>query len=100
VACRKSVRGATLDPSPWVNLASVLARQRRWTETIPVAQRALFLKKEHAEARYLVAVSLANLGRIPEAAQEAHRVLSLQPDHGGAKSLLAQIREPGGLESP
>jgi Flp pilus assembly protein TadD len=99
-ACRNSVRGATLDPSPWVNLASVLARGGRWTETIQVAQRALFLKNDHAEATYLVAVSLANLGRIPEAAQEAHRVLSLQPDHGGARSLLAQIRERGGLESP
>ena len=100
MACRNSVRGATLDPSPWVNLASVLARGGRWTETIPAAQHALFLENDHAEARYLMAVSLANLGRIPEAIQEAHRVVSLQPDHGGARSLLAQIRERGVVESP
>ncbi len=99
-ACRKSVRGATLDPSPWVNLATVLARRGRWTETIPAAQQALFLKNDHPEARYLVAVSLANLGRIPEAAQEAHRVLSLKPDHPGASQLLAQVRERSVVKKP
>ncbi|PKN40944.1 MAG: hypothetical protein CVU63_12820, partial [Deltaproteobacteria bacterium HGW-Deltaproteobacteria-20] len=99
-ACRNSVRGATLDPSPWVNLASVLARGGRWTETILVAQHALFLKNDHAEARYLVAVSLANLGRIREAIQETRTVLSLAPDHQGAQGLLSQMRERGIIESP
>lgn len=94
-ACRRSLSQFDGDPSPWVNLASVHVRARRWAEAVEAADRALHLAPNKAEARYLRAVSLANLGRIQEAVSEVARVLELQPDHAGARDFVEQLRSRG-----
>lgn len=97
-ACQRALEGASWDPSIWVNLASVHARARRWPATMAAANRALALRGDHAEARYLLAVSLANSGRFPDAVREARRALADDPLHEGTRFLLREMADRGMLE--
>jgi Flp pilus assembly protein TadD len=93
--CKASLRMRGTDPRTWVNLASAYVRLARWDAGLDASTRATELKPLYAEAHYLRAVCLANLGRLPEAVAEDRETLVLDPAHAGAASLAEQFRTRG-----
>jgi Flp pilus assembly protein TadD len=53
------------------------------------------MKPRSAEAHYLRAACLANLGALPEARDEVGAALAIDPDHAGASNLLRQLQARG-----
>lgn len=86
------------DPRTWINLASIHARQGRWKETLECARKGLEFRAQYAEAHYLAAVSLANLGKLPEALIDLSEALRIEPEHKAAR-ILANEFEKRGLAS-
>jgi tetratricopeptide (TPR) repeat protein len=91
--CRESLTKNPGDPRTWVNLASLYVRGAHWHEGLAAATHAAEQKPGYAEAHYLSAVCLANLGRLEPAQTELERTLQLDPNHAGAKSLAAQLKQ-------
>ncbi len=54
-------------------------------------KKAIRLRPGYIEAIYNLSVTYKQMGRIMEAVRNAHRVLQLQPDHGGALALLITL---------
>ncbi len=90
--CRESIAENGANPRAWVNLASTRLRAGAWTPCLDAATRAAEIKPRYAEAHYLAAVCLANLGRVSDAERENQVALELDPAHAGARSLEAQIK--------
>ncbi len=90
-ACVQSGAVNGSNPRVWVNLATLYVRRRAWDKALAAAEHALAVRPVYAEARYLAAVSLANLGRLPEAAAELHEALAVDPKHAGANDLAKQL---------
>lgn len=90
--CNESIAENGANPRAWVNLASIHVRAGAWLPCLDAATRAAELKPRYAEAHYLEAVCLANLGRLSDAERENQLALHLDPAHAGARSLDAQIK--------
>ncbi len=93
--CEKSAHIQPANPRTWINLASARVNQNEWALSLDAATRALLLKPRSAEAHYLRAVSLANLGDLEAGRAELARALELDPAHAGALSLLEQFNARG-----
>ncbi len=91
-------RGTELDPGDpraWINLAGTRVNQHKWVSGLEAASRVATLKPRSAEAHYLRAACLANLGDLAQARQEVGVALEIEPGHPGAGSLLRQLRARG-----
>jgi protein O-mannosyl-transferase len=93
--CERSVAIDPGDPRAFINLAGARVNQRKWPSGLDAATRAVALKPRSAEARYLRAACLANLGALAEARDELRVALEIDPGHEGANSLLRQFRARG-----
>jgi Flp pilus assembly protein TadD len=98
--CKKSLAVNAHDPRTWVNLASIYVRGRAWHPALDAATQAVETKPRYAEAHYLRAVCLANLGQLPEAVSEDGLALELDPTNRGALSLADQLRAHGAATVP
>lgn len=93
--CVRSLAINGQDPRTWVNLASIRVRQKRWEEALHFAKLARRYQHRYAEAHYLAAVSLANLGQTEAAIVELRQALELEPEHKAARSLAKQFEKRG-----
>jgi hypothetical protein len=90
-ACLNALQLDNNSPSVWVNWASVQVGQRHWSEAIRAAERALQIRRTYPEARYLLAVSLAQLGQLAEAEQHVLSGLAEAPTHAALNDLKRQL---------
>jgi tetratricopeptide (TPR) repeat protein len=90
-ACHNALQLDDASPSVWVNWATVQVAQRNWQEAIQAAERALQIRRTYPEAQYLVAVSLAQLGRLAEAEQHVVSGLADEPTHAALNDLKRQL---------
>lgn len=93
--CQESIAINGRDPRSWINLASIRVKQRRWREGLDYARRGGQYRARYAEAHYLAAISLANLGAIEEARGELREALRIEPDHRASRSLARQFEKKG-----
>ena len=93
-ACTQGLSIHPGNPRGWVNLAVILVRAGRWREASAASEQALALKPVYAEARYLAAVSAANLGEMDRAREHLARGIAADPRHAGLRDLERQLREP------
>jgi Flp pilus assembly protein TadD len=93
--CDRSLAINGGDPRTWINLASARIHQSKWQGAADAAAHAIQTKPSSAEAHYLRAVSLANLGDVPNARKELRIALSIDPDHKSSIDLLAQFHAQG-----
>jgi Flp pilus assembly protein TadD len=90
-SCERSLALNPKNPRAWVNLASVDVKQRDWERAMAASLRAVEIKPHFAEARYLAAVSAANLGRRSEAHEHLRAGLEQDPSHVGLLDLQRQL---------
>jgi Flp pilus assembly protein TadD len=90
-ACEGSIARNPNNPRAWVNLASIEVNRRRWAEALAAALRAVELKPHFAEARYLAAVSAANLGRLDLTHEHLRAGLQEEPSHPRLLHLQRQL---------
>ncbi len=93
--CERSIAIQPANPRAWINLAGARVNQRQWASGLDAATRATTMKPRSAEAHYLRAACLANLGSLTEARQELGLTLEIEPEHPGANHLLRQFRARG-----
>ena len=74
------------------NLASLLARERRFAEALTVARALVAEAPLFAPGRYQLARTLEGLGRTAEAEAEYGAALRLDPGHRGAAFALGALR--------
>jgi tetratricopeptide (TPR) repeat protein len=74
----------------------LFADREQGAESLRDADQALALGAESVSARYLRGRALALLGRLPEAQVDLQRVLTLDPNHEGAKQALRQMEDAMG----
>jgi tetratricopeptide (TPR) repeat protein len=89
--CKESIGVNPSNPRAWVNLASAYVNGQRWPQGVEASSRAIQLKPEAPEPRYLRAVCLANLGDLAGARQDLDEALAHAPDHAGARDLVRQL---------
>jgi tetratricopeptide (TPR) repeat protein len=90
-ACKEAVARHPKNPRSWVNLASIYVQAGRWEPALLAAAQALAVKPRYAEARYLAAVSAANLGAIDVARAHIAKGLLTDPRHERLRDLERQI---------
>ncbi len=94
-ACLNAVTLDPGNPSVWINQAAYFTSRGLWMEAIERAERSLTFRASYPEAEYILALSLANLGREPEARIHLARGLSEDVDHPGLRMLAAQMQRHG-----
>jgi cytochrome c-type biogenesis protein CcmH/NrfG len=76
------------------NLVLAYDRLGRREDALRAATRALEADPDHVAARFNRAVVLTAAGKSTEALQDLERVVALDPRHGGASALRAQLHSP------
>jgi protein O-mannosyl-transferase len=94
-ACREGLARHPENPRGWVNLASVSLRRNDFRAAFVAAQRAVTLKPNYREARYLAAVAAANLDQREEAVEQLRRGLALEPQNVKLRDLERQMQARG-----
>lgn len=79
-------------PMPWLALAEVRARQRKFPEAAAAYEKVVALRPDHAEAHAGLGYMLVLTGRREEAARHWEEALRLQPDFPGLRERLQKIR--------
>lgn len=90
-ACAKALQLDDKSPTVWLNWASVQVNERRWEEAIRAAERALQIRRSYPQAEYILAVSLAQLGRLAEADEHVQRGLADSPNHAALLQLRSRL---------
>jgi tetratricopeptide (TPR) repeat protein len=93
--CQRSLAIHGSNPRAWVNLASVYVNEKRWQLALEASLKAVEVKPFFPEARYLVAVSYANLGDLDRAREHLAVGLAEDPTHTGLIDLKAQMARRG-----
>jgi tetratricopeptide (TPR) repeat protein len=91
-ACLRSISFHPLNPRGWVNLASVYVNEKKWVQAKQASLKAVEIKPFFPEARYLAAVSHANLGELPAAQEHLEAGLEEDPTHPRLLDLQRQMR--------
>lgn len=91
-ACLRSISFHPLNPRGWVNLASVYVNEKKWAQAKQAALKAVEIKPFFPEARYLAAVSHANLGELDTARQHLEAGLAEDPTHPRLLDLQRQMQ--------
>ena len=90
-ACLTSAAINPQNPRVWVNLASVYVEQKQWRQAYVAARRSVVIKPSYVNARYLAAVSAANLGRYAEAMEHLEAGLEVDPTNQRLNGLKAAL---------
>ncbi len=93
--CQRSLAIHGSNPRAWVNLASVHVNEKRWQLALETSLKAVEVKPFFPEARYLAAVSYANLGDLDRAREHLAVGLAEDPTHAGLIDLQAQMARRG-----
>lgn len=91
-ACQRSITFHPLNPRGWVNLASIYVNEKKWAQAKQASLRAVEIKPFFPEARYLAAVSHANLGELAAAQEHLEAGLAEDPNHPRLLDLQRQMR--------
>lgn len=88
---RRAVSANPNNPRSWLNLASALVDQRKSEEALRAADTALRVRPHYAEAHYVRAIALVQLGRLEEARTDLRSALEIDPTHAAARELLTRL---------
>jgi Tfp pilus assembly protein PilF len=94
-ACANALQLDEKSPTVWLNWASVQVNERRWDDAEAAARKALQIRRSYPQAEYILAISLAQLGRLTEADDHVKRGLADQPNHPGLMTLQRQLERRG-----
>ncbi|MEQ1501033.1 MAG: tetratricopeptide repeat protein [Myxococcota bacterium] len=89
VALDRAVTLDPADPRAWYNLGLVRSQLSRGAPAIAALRTAVKLAPADPDTGYALASVLLQQGAAADARREAERVLTLAPDHAGAKAVLA-----------
>lgn len=89
--CHRSLEGNGENPRAWLNLATVETRQKRWAAALEHADHAIVWRPRYAEAHFVRALALSNLGRRDEARAAVALALEIDPAHQGAHTLASRL---------
>jgi tetratricopeptide (TPR) repeat protein len=90
-SCERSLAIHGDNPRAWVNLASVYVNEKRWLPALEASLEAVARKPFFPEARYLAAVSYANLGDLERAREQMDAGFAEEPKHPGLLDLQRQM---------
>jgi len=88
---RPLLAAAPDEPSALLTLGSALALQKRYDEALAAYEHAASVVPGNATLRFLIALTLHNLGRDQEALTQCQRVLRAAPSNPNAMQLLQLI---------
>ena len=87
------------DPRALLMLGSAMAVQQRYDEALAVYQRALRIVPSDTNVRFLIALTLHNLGRNSEALAQCQLVLDAEPANSNAQALMQAIQRDAGASA-
>lgn len=93
-SCDRAIEGNPIDVRARVNHGHAELGLHHPKRALRDAAMAIEQKPSYAEAHFVRAIALAQLGDVASARQEAEIVLQLNPRHSGARMLASQLAEP------
>ncbi|HEX4514447.1 MAG TPA: tetratricopeptide repeat protein [Polyangiaceae bacterium] len=87
----RAVAGKPQNPRAWVNLASALVDEKRPAAALDASAKALALRPGFAEAHFVRALALLQLGQFDAAHDEVIATLNADPNHSEARSMIRRF---------